>query len=148
MPVCACKCMCFSPLDQGIKNSLFLFGLQRRTQRWQKVNTTLIWALIFLMQSHRARCVKVLTEVCRKFNKTSLCVICAQHLAKFNARVNTHTHGRTRRYKHAHGVAHVCTHIYAHCETVKYAVYVDIMNVFEATDQHRVQQCRGGFGSN
>lgn len=76
-------CMCFS-LDTGIKNRLFLFGLRYRAHGWQKVNTKLIWASIFLMQTRGVLCVKVLTEPCTKFNKTSPCVICAQHLAKFN----------------------------------------------------------------
>ncbi len=114
--VCACKCMCFSPLDQRIKNSSCLFGLQCGACGWQKVNTKLIWALIFLMQTHSAPCVKVLSEVCTKFNKTSLCVICAQHLAKFNthARVKC-THVRTHRYKrertNSDARAHTSMHI-------------------------------------
>lgn len=85
------------------------------------------------MQTHRALCVKVLTEVCRKFNKTSLCVICSLRLAKFNARAQKRM--RTQVYTFAYGtVTRVCAQAaYAHCETVKYAVYVNITNVFEAT---------------
>lgn len=136
--MCACKCMCFSPIDWGIKNSFCLFGLQYGARGWQKVNTKLIWALIFLMQMHSALCVKVLSEVCTKFNKTSRCVICAQHLQ------HTNTSAHTRRYERERTNGDTHAHIYAHCEIVKYAV--NITNVFEATDQHRVQRCRGGCG--
>lgn len=58
--------------------------------------------------SHSALCVKVLSEVCTKFNKTPLCVICAQHLApaKFNtqARANAHAHTADK-----HRRTHTCT---------------------------------------
>lgn len=43
-------------------------------------------------------------------------------------------------YKHTH------THVYAHCETVKYAVYVNLMNFFGATDQHSATVQRGLCG--
>lgn len=60
-----------SSQNQGIKKTpaYFCLDCSAELHGWQKVNMKLIWALIFLMQTHG---VKVLTELCTKFNKTSL----------------------------------------------------------------------------
>lgn len=150
--MCACKCLCFSPLDQGIKNSFCLFGLQYGARGRQKVNTKLIWALIFLMQTHSAPCVKVLSEVCTKFNKTSVCVICAQHLAKFNtlARVNSDTRTQAcisvsiQTMTHAHTHAH----IFAHCEkcgVCRLREYYECLRSYRSAQSAAVQRGLGGL---
>lgn len=63
-----------SSQNQGIKNNpaYFCLDCSAELHGWQKVNMKLIWALIFLMQTHSVLRVKVLTELCTKFNKTSL----------------------------------------------------------------------------
>lgn len=106
----------FSPLDWGIKNSLCLFGLQCRARGWQKVNTKLIWALIFLMQTLSVLCVKVLTQPCTKFNKTSLCVWSV--LGTWQSSIHEREWARAHRHERAN--AHTHAHTYkTHCEIVK-----------------------------